>query len=118
MRYRTSGNKSQITVIACVSAAGTTMPPFVIFDAKSLNVEWTEGELPGITYGLSDRGWIDMELFKGWFTNHFLRHAVSARPLLLLMDGHSSHYNPEAVRLAKENDVILFTLVPHIPLMK
>ncbi len=25
----------------------------------------------------------------------------------------SSHYNPEAIRLAKENDVILFTLVPH-----
>ena len=54
-----------------------------------------------------------MELFKGWFADHFLKYAVSARPLLLLLDGHSSHYNPEAVRLAKENDVILFTLVPH-----
>ena len=54
-----------------------------------------------------------MELFKGWFTNHFLRHAVNARLLLLLLDGHSSHYNPDAIRLVKENDVILFTLVPH-----
>lgn len=58
-------------------------------------------------------GWINMDLFKGWFNNHFLRHAVSAQPLLLLMDGHSSHYNPEAIRLTKDNDVILFTLVPH-----
>lgn len=54
-----------------------------------------------------------MELFKGWFSDHFLKHVVSAHLVLLLLDEHSSHYNPEAVRLAKENDVILFTLVPH-----
>ena len=113
VRYRTSGNKSQITVIGCVNAAGQTIPPFVIFDAKSLNMEWTRDEVPGTTYGLSDRGWIDMELFKGWFTDHFLQFAVTARPILLLLDGHSSHYNPEAIRHAKESDVILFTLVPH-----
>ena len=76
-------------------------------------MEWTKGEVPGTTYGLSNHGWIDMELFKGWFTNHFLQFAVTARPILLLLDGHSSHYNPEAVRHAKESDVILFTLVPH-----
>ena len=33
VRCCTSGNKSQITVIACVSATGQTIPPF---DAKSL----------------------------------------------------------------------------------
>ena len=39
VRYRTSGNKNQITVIACVSASGQCIPPFVIFDAKRLNME-------------------------------------------------------------------------------
>ena len=34
VRTRTSGNKSQVTVIACVSATGHALPPFVIFDAK------------------------------------------------------------------------------------
>ena len=33
LRCRTSGNKNQITVIACVSATGQAIPPFVIFDA-------------------------------------------------------------------------------------
>lgn len=32
----TSGNKVQITVIACVNAAGATIPPVVIFDRKIL----------------------------------------------------------------------------------
>ena len=44
VRSRTSGNKSQITVIACMSASGHALPPFVIFDTKGLNHEWTKGE--------------------------------------------------------------------------
>ena len=35
------------------------------------------------------------------------------RPLLLLMDGHSSHYNPEVITAAAEEKIILFTLPPH-----
>ena len=49
-----------------------------------------EGEVPGTMYGLSDSGWINSELFDQWFLHHFLPHAPSARPLLLLLDGHSS----------------------------
>ena len=41
-----SGNKSQITVVGCVSASGQPIPPMVIFDAKSLNVDWAKGEVP------------------------------------------------------------------------
>ena len=47
VRCRTSGNKNQITVIACVSATGQAIPPFVIFDAKSLNREWMKDQVPG-----------------------------------------------------------------------
>ena len=93
------------------------MPPFIIFDAKNLNMEWTKGEVPGTTYGLSDSGWIDSELFKQWFFQHFLRHAGSSRPLLLLLDGHSSHFNLDAVTMARENDPISFThLYPTPPM--
>ena len=30
-----------------------------MFDAKNLNIQWTEGEVPGTTYGLSDSSWMD-----------------------------------------------------------
>ena len=58
-----SGNKSQITIVACGNAAGTTLPPMVIFRGEKLNPEWTKGEVPGTLYGMSDSGWIDQELF-------------------------------------------------------
>ena len=53
------------------------------------------GEIPGTLYGLSGSGWMDSVLFEEWFTSHFLVHAPSIRPLLLLLDGHASHYNSE-----------------------
>lgn len=57
VRDRTSGNKSQVAVVGCVSAAGHVIPPFVTFDAKRL-IEWgVEGQIPGTTYGLSRKGW-------------------------------------------------------------
>ena len=109
----TSGDKSHITIMACASASGYTIPPMVIFDRKHLQVEMTVGEVPGTFYRLSDSGWMDSVLFEEWFTNHFLVHAPSIRPLLLLLDGHSSHYNPTLLKLAAEEGVIIFCLPPH-----
>jgi len=62
VRYATSGNKSQVTVVGCINVVGQALPPFVIFDAKNLNMEWTQKEVPVTTYGLSDSGWMDMHL--------------------------------------------------------
>lgn len=42
------GDKNtQITILACVSANGYSIPPFVIFDRKTLNPELILGEVPG-----------------------------------------------------------------------
>lgn len=38
------GDKAQITVVACVSAAGYCIPPMVIWDRKKLSLELTAGE--------------------------------------------------------------------------
>jgi len=113
VRYRTSRNKNQITVIACVNVSGQCILPFVIFDAKRLNMEWRKDEVVGTAYGLSIKCWVDSELFRGWLSEHFLAHAIGAQPLLLLLDGQSSHYQPELITHAKEFGVIIFCLPPH-----
>lgn len=89
------------------------MPPMVILDRKSLPPYFPHGEVPETVYSLSKKGWIDQQLFDLWFSNHFLRYAPLARPLLLLLDGHSSHYSPDTVRLAAREKVIIFALPPH-----
>ncbi|XP_019851197.1 PREDICTED: uncharacterized protein LOC109581489 isoform X16 [Amphimedon queenslandica] len=111
--YITSNTKAQVTVHACTCAAGYAIPPFVIFKRKSLNPELTKNEVPGTLYGLSENGWMTKDLFYYWFREHFLLYAPQVRPLLLLMDGHATHYSPETIRLAASHKVIIFVLPPN-----
>ena len=48
-----------------------------------------------------------------WFNKHFLRYIPSARPVLLLLDGHSSHYCPDTIRVVAHHKVIVFALPPN-----
>ena len=90
----TGGDKSQITEVGCVSTEGYCLPPMIIYDRKTLHPDMAKGEIGGTLYGLSSKGWIDEELFRMWFKYHFLRYAPPERPVILLMDGHSTHYSP------------------------
>ena len=112
-RVLTSGQKKQITVLACGNAAGYVIPPLVIFSRKTLNPELTVQEVPGTMYGLSDSGWMTSDIFENWFIHHFLVHAPAGRPLLLLIDGHSTHYNPSFITKAAHEKVIVFCLPPN-----
>ena len=102
-----------MTVLACCSAGGYVIPPMVVFDRKTLKIEMTDCEVLGTMYGLSGSGWIDSELFDSWFRHHFLMHIPPVRPILLLLDGHSSHYSPSLVKKAASEGIVLFCLPPH-----
>ena len=113
VRQCTSGNKTQITVLGCVSAAGQVIPPMVVFSGKNFNHNLSEGKVPSTFYGMSDSGWMDQELFASWFSHHFLEHAISTRPLMLILDSYSSHFTLDLVQTAAEHQVIIFCLPPH-----
>ena len=110
IRYRTTGNKNQVTVIACVNARGQCIPPVIILEIENgvekrrscWNYMWFE-----------PKGWDDSELFRGWLFEHFLVRAVGTCPLLLRLDDHRSHYLPELIAHARKFSVILFWLPPH-----
>ena len=51
----TGGQKTQISVLACVSAAGQCLPPMIIWYRQSLKPELVKGEVPGTIYELSKK---------------------------------------------------------------
>ena len=57
---------------------------------------------------------MDLVKMAGW-TRSFLMdgHAPSTQPILLLLDGHSSHYSPDTIHSTAEEQVIIFALPPH-----
>ena len=109
----TSGYKSQITILACANAAGTTLPQMVIFDRQRFNLEWSQGEIPNTLYGMSQKGWTDQELFSYWMTDLFVKNIPPARPVILIVNGHSSHYEPDTIRVAAEAGIVMLCLPPH-----
>ena len=109
-KCHTSGSKKQTSVVACVNAIGQAIPPFVIYDAKALHPMWMKGGPPGTVYACRPNGWIDTELFKTWLEDHFLKFAVPARPLLLIVNGDKAHYELPIIEFARERDVFMLCL--------
>ncbi|KAJ8365037.1 hypothetical protein SKAU_G00138680 [Synaphobranchus kaupii] len=73
---------------------------------------FTQGGPRNALYSRSKAGNIDGELFRRWF-QHFIRHAVPERPLLIF-DGHKSHLDLEAHRMAHHLSKLLHNII-HSP---
>ena len=59
-----AGLKIRVTILACTSAGGFVMLPFVIYQRKNLAESLVHGEIPG-TYGMNpNSGWIDGDYSK------------------------------------------------------
>ena len=74
---------------------------------------WTRSEVSGSRFAVSDNGWVDHELFSYFLTEHLIQNAVPHRPLLLLLDGHSTHFEPKSLQVAKDSNIVIFCLPPH-----
>jgi len=94
----------------CNSLCQCTRPPYVIFDTKGIYYDWMKGEVPSTRYAVRDTGWVDTELF---LVKHLLKHAVAGRPLLLVVDGHSTYYQHETIKFVCDNGVVMMYLPPH-----
>lgn len=67
-----NGRQEWITAIECISAAGTTVPPLLIFKAKHTNTAWIPTKTPANwRFSTSNSGWtLDSHAFE-WLTTVF-----------------------------------------------
>lgn len=100
------------TVLPCVNAAGEFGPGLIIFKGVRMIDGLKEGALPNFSVGLSPSGWINSELFLRWF-KMFAEGCTSEKPVILIMDSHASHFTPEVMEIAAQNEVIIVALPSH-----
>ena len=101
------------TIMSCVSASGSTLPPLMVYPRKrSVPDKMRAGAVGGTLFEVSDNGWINKEIFLVWL-QHFVDSIPPVRPVLLILDGHSSHVTIEAIELARSNDVLMLCLPSH-----
>ncbi|KAK3730439.1 hypothetical protein QZH41_003000 [Actinostola sp. cb2023] len=96
------GQHEKVTVLACSSAAGNSLPPMFIYKSLSgrLPNGVKEGAPEGTLFVAQKSGWIDKDLYLQWFKELFLRPIPSERPVLLIMDGHKSHVTEDLILTA------------------
>ena len=107
--------KEQITVLGCVSAAGNYSKPFVIFPGIKPKYNLQHVNPDDYDLGSSKSGWISADSFFGWLVNLFfpsIKDKVQF-PVLIFMDGHTSHINLAIATFCKENHIILYIFPPH-----
>ena len=103
------------TGVYCHSAAGHFIPPMLIFKRKRMADSLKEDAPNGTVFACTNNGWIDSDAFLQWL-NHFIK-SVKASPdnkHLLLLDGHSSHTkNLKAIKLARDNGILMLSFPAH-----
>lgn len=102
------------TIMSCVSATGSTLPPLMVCPCKrSVPDKMRAGAVGGTLFEVSNNGWINKEIFLVWL-QHFVDSIPPVRPVLLILDGHSSHVTIEAIELARSHMLCLPSHTTHI----
>ena len=110
-----NANTQHVSVLCCVNAAGTALPPMLVFAKGLPSGRRFQHEGPvNAAYCHTDSGLVNQTIYTQWFEKVFLRYAPSERPLLLLQDGASAHLSPHLIDAAIKNDVILLCFPPKL----
>jgi hypothetical protein len=115
------GNREWISLLACICADGTALPPALIYAADSKNIQdtWVEDVRVGehmAFFGVSGSGWSNHSLGLAWLQQVFERFtAPKARRKyrLLLVDGHGSHLTEEFLEYCHGHKILLGIYPPH-----
>jgi len=113
----TQGDRTLVTVVECISANGTCIPPFVIVPGSRIFEKFLANDLPSETkIATSPAGYSNDELALKWlyhFDYNTKGNKLRGTHRLLLMDGHGSHLTQEFIEYADANKILLLCLPPH-----
>lgn len=111
-----TAEKGQLTTVICAcNATGRYIPPSFIFgQRKRMNERLLDGAPNGSQAWCSESGWITNITFNNWLQIFIDKTRPTAdRPVLLILDNHTTHQNLEALNLARKNHVIMVSIPPH-----
>lgn len=84
----------------------------MIYKGHSINEDLIRNAIEGIIFAHSPHSFIDGNLFESWF-DRFIDAIPTGRPVLLLLDGHASHFTLTTLRKAKANQIHMLCFPPH-----
>jgi len=112
------GRTEWVTVIECICADGSALPPLVIFKGKSaVQTAWVPSDMDkDWSWACNTKGWTCNAIGEEWVKNVFgpLTEAkANGATRLLVVDGHGSHVTAPFVRYCMDNNIVIVLLPPH-----
>ena len=101
-----------ITIVACVSANGFSVPPLFVLLGRQLNhVSMDQFYITRRTVTVATKGFVNSNIFIK-LLDHFSSNVPNhvRRPISFVYDGYSSHYNTDHVEKSIEFIIILVIL--------
>lgn len=112
----TSGERGRnVTVLLSINAAGYQfIPPLFVFPRVRIDNDLKKDTPPGSTFDAQMSGWITKDGFLKWMEACVERvNTTEKSPVLLIIDGHSSHKDLDVILYAKQNHIHMISLPPH-----
>lgn len=97
-----------VTVVACISASGQTIPPMIIFKGIRKQDTFSDNLPPGSITEMATKGSMTKEIFLKWI-HHFAKFKPPGR-VLLILDGASCHMDVAVADLAETYDTSILCL--------
>lgn len=115
------GNREWITLLACVCADGSALPPGLIYQAagKAVQSSWVQSIDPrkhSVHFTTSPSGWTNDDVGLAWLEQVFDRYTkkkARRKYRLLIVDGHGSHLTMDFIRYCDDNKILLAIFPPH-----
>jgi hypothetical protein len=111
------GRQEWVTLVECICADGTALPPLIIFKAENLSHEWIPADTPkDWAFSCNSKGWTSNQHGLEWLQRCFdpgTRAKADTQFRMLICDGHDSHITGNFVEHCFNNRIQLMILPPH-----
>ncbi|GAB0091363.1 hypothetical protein DMENIID0001_061980 [Sergentomyia squamirostris] len=111
-----NSDKERITTLFTVNAVGKFAPPLTIYKYDRLPSAAYECAPSNWGIGKSESGWMTSAIFYEYIGNVFLKFLDDEniqRPVILFLDGHTSHLTLHLSKLCRDNGIVLVALYPN-----
>ena len=116
--YEVNAEKSEnITVIVCASVGGEILPPHILYPGRSQEFKFQphpKMAFPGCKPSRTPNGWVTKDSCYYFMKNIFVPATRDLpRPVILFVDGHTTHVTEEIHKLCADEQIIYYILPAH-----
>lgn len=112
-----STDKTNVTILTTISAAGKLLPPMMLFNLKYPPKKQILEKIPSHwEVGNTEKGWMTAVSFFQFIKNIFHKWLTENNvdlPVILYADKHTSHFSPEVLRFCRQKCIELTPLYPN-----